>query len=340
MRENPNPDFSEEDRNRFREARIQIRNEFRGLDEHQQYMNAFSRLLKWDPLRRVLMLGTDQRDQFIPILKNGIAAMLTQAGSVLDVGCGDGQTFTLLADAIPAGSAINAIEPNPEFLKSFDARLTQQTNLQKGILRCAPFSPAVLKNGDLAGSKHDLILVIHALYFFDNLEASLLSIYEALAPGGAALVVFADEQTAYTGLSYRAYMQAAGKAGRAEEHAKLCRNRLRLFAQDQAGAGTLTGLITRSFGGAGARIDVQRQQTRLYGHSLSDIIALCNIAGLEPVASTEKFEAAADLIEHSPKTADFRIETDPKSVRYGMFSVSQPQIVASIRKPRELRAGG
>jgi SAM-dependent methyltransferase len=332
MSENPNTDFSEEDRNRFREARIQIRNEFNGLDEHQQYMNAFSRLLKWDPLRRVLMLGTDQRDRFIPILKNGIAATLTQAGSVLDVGCGDGQTFALLSDAIPAGSTINAIEPNPEFLKSFDARLTQQARLRKGSLRCAPFAPALLTNGDLAGLKHDLILAVHVLYFFENLEASLLSIYEALAPGGTAFVVFADEHVAYTGVSYRAYMQTAGKIELAEGHAELCRNRRALFALDQAQAGSLTRLIESTFGDAGARIDVQRQETRLYGHSLSDIIALCNIAGLEPVVNTEKFEAAADLIEHSPKTADFRVETDPKSPRYGMFSVLQPQIVAVIRK--------
>jgi SAM-dependent methyltransferase len=329
---NSNTAFTEQDRNRFREARVLVQNEFRGLDEHQQYMNAFSRLLKWDPLRRVTMLGTDQRDQFVPIIKSGISATLTQAGSVLDIGCGDGQTFALMSDAIPAGSTIHAIEPNPEFLKSFEARLAQQTGLRKGDPRCAPFSPELFKNGDFAGSRHDLILVIHALYFFDNLETSLLSIYEALTPGGTAFVVFADEQAAYTGLSYRAYMRAAGKTDLAEEHAELCRNRLRLFAQDQAGTGSLTGLINRAFGDAGVDIDVQRQETRLYGHSLGDIIALCNIAGLEPVVNTEKFEAAADLIEHSPKTADFRIEIDPKSPRYGMFSVSQPQIIASIRK--------
>jgi SAM-dependent methyltransferase len=329
---NASTTFTEEDRNRFREARILIRNEFGGLDEHQQYTNAFSRLLKWDPLRRVPMLGTDQRDQFVPIIRSGIAANLTQAASVLDIGSGDGQTFALISGAILAGSTIDAIEPNAEYLKSFDARLTQQARLRKGNLRCAPFTPDLLKNGDAAGPRHDLILVIHALYFFDNLETSLLSIYEALAPGGAVFIVFADEQTAYTGLSYRAYMRATGKTDLAEDHAELCRNRRTLFAQDQAKAGTLTDLINRSFGDAGAHIAVQRQETRLYGHSHSDIIALCNIAGLEVVLSTDKFEAAADLIEHSPAVADFRIEADPTSVRYGMFSVLQPQIVATVRK--------
>jgi SAM-dependent methyltransferase len=310
-----------------------VQNEFRGLDEHQQYMNAFSRLLKWDPLGRLPMLGTDQRDQFVPIIKGGIAAALSRVGSVLEIGCGDGQTFALIADAIPTESAIHAIEPNAEYLKSFGARLTQQARLQKGTLLCAPFAPNLLGNGDFAGSTHNLILAVHVLYFFESLEASLLSIYEALAPGGAAFMVFADEQTAYTGQSYRAYMRAIGKTELANGHAELCRNRLRLFAQNQTGAGTLTRLIESTLGDTGTGIEIRRQETRLYGHSLSDIIALCNIAGLEAVASTEKFDAAADLIEHSPSAVDFRIESDPENIRYGMFSVAQPQIVAAIRKP-------
>jgi SAM-dependent methyltransferase len=332
MRESPNPDFTEEDRNRFREARILTRNEFSGLDEHQQYMNAFSRLLKWDPLQRVPMLGTDQRDQFVPTIKSGIAAAVSQAGPVLDIGSGDGQTFALISDAIPAGSVVNAIEPNDEYVKSFDARLTNQTLLQKGTLRCAPFRPELLRNGDLAGSNHQLILAVHVLYFFENLEASLLSIYEALSPGGAAFIVFADEQTAYTGQCYRSYLQAIGKTELADDHAELCRNRLRLFAQDQTATGTLADLIARSFSDTRARIEIQRQETRLYGHSISDIIALSNLTGLAAFPSVDKFDAGAVLIEHSPKSVDFRVECDPDAVRYGMFSVLQPQIVAVIRK--------
>jgi len=53
---------------RFDEAMDIIANEFTALDTHQQYRNPSSRLLKWDPLGRVLMLGTDQRDLFVPEL--------------------------------------------------------------------------------------------------------------------------------------------------------------------------------------------------------------------------------------------------------------------------------
>jgi hypothetical protein len=50
----------------FDEALELVRNEFEGLDTQRQYRNAFARLLKQDPLGRVLMMGTDQRDMFVP----------------------------------------------------------------------------------------------------------------------------------------------------------------------------------------------------------------------------------------------------------------------------------
>jgi SAM-dependent methyltransferase len=325
--------LAEEDRNRFREALVLVRNEFTGLGAHEQYMNAFSRLLKWDPLGRVTMMGTDQRDQFVPVIKSGIAANLPRAGSVLDIGCGDGQTFSLIADAIPAGSVINGIEPNEEFLKSFEARLADRTNLKKGSLLCSPFTPEILaQHRTLAGSTYDLITIIHVLYFFENLEASLLAIYDALSTGATAFIVFADELAAYTGLAFRAFLNAIGENRMAEQHAETCRKRLKLFATDQTAPGTLSDLISRNLVDTKALIEIQRQETRLYGHSLTDIIALCNITGLEAYLGLDKFDAAADLIEHEPESVDFRIENDPGSPRYGTLSVSQPQIVAVMRK--------
>ena len=53
----------------FDEALEFVCNQFEGLDSPRQYFNGFSRLLKTDPLQRVLMMGTDQRDMFIPKLR-------------------------------------------------------------------------------------------------------------------------------------------------------------------------------------------------------------------------------------------------------------------------------
>ena len=84
----------------FAEALELVRNEFEGLDPHRQYRNAFARLLKPDPLGRVLMMGTDQRDMFVPELRRAIEASVPRDGHIFDFGAGDGQTFALVADSV------------------------------------------------------------------------------------------------------------------------------------------------------------------------------------------------------------------------------------------------
>ena len=108
-------------------------NEFTGLDPHDQYHNAFSRLLKWDPLGRVLMLGTDQRDQFIPELRRAIADFVPAAGAVFDFGCGDGQTLALAIDAFPAGTRISFEDPNPDYIARYRRMVASRSNLELGV---------------------------------------------------------------------------------------------------------------------------------------------------------------------------------------------------------------
>ena len=71
---------------RFDEALELVLNEFTGLDAARQYHNAFARLLTPDPLDRVLMMGTDQRDLFVPVLRTTIASSVPTGGHVLDFG--------------------------------------------------------------------------------------------------------------------------------------------------------------------------------------------------------------------------------------------------------------
>ena len=85
-------------------------NEFENLDPHRQYHNAFARVLKPDPLRRVLMMGTDQRDLFVPLLRRAVGNYVPPAGHIFDLGAGDGQTFGYVADAVPAGTTV-ALRP-------------------------------------------------------------------------------------------------------------------------------------------------------------------------------------------------------------------------------------
>src|SRR5215831_6793212 len=118
----------------FDEALELVRNEFEGLDTHRQYRNAFARLLKPDPLGRVLMMGTDQRDMFAPELRRVIEESVPSDGHIFDFGAGDGETFALVAASVPKGTCVSIEEPNPEYLNNYVAFLKTQAHLQCGVV--------------------------------------------------------------------------------------------------------------------------------------------------------------------------------------------------------------
>ena len=123
----------------FDDALELVRNEFEGLDPHRQYRNAFARLLKPDPLGRVLMMGTDQRDMFVPELRRVIDTSVPNDGHIFDFGAGDGQTFALVADSVPQGTQVSIEEPNPEYLASYRAFLKTKAHLRPAIALAAEF---------------------------------------------------------------------------------------------------------------------------------------------------------------------------------------------------------
>ena len=315
-------------RDQFRDARLMVAHEFRGLDTHDQYYNAFARVLKRDPLERVAMLGTDQRDQFVPVLRRLIAEGGDAPRRILDIGCGDGQTFALIADTVPAGSTIDLIDPNEDYVRAYTDRVAAMPNLTLGAAHALPFVPDTDDSfySPALDRGYDLILAIHALYFFADLDACLADIGARLAPGGTAIIVFADEWVSYTGLCYRAFLRSRGEDTLAQAHADLCQQRLTLL---RGSAGAPPAVAARWQGGA----SVHPQPTRLYGHTLADLIALGNIAGLSLFEKAEKFNVIADLLEHAPGEIDLRIETE-SGPRQGMLSVAQPQIVCAVTKTR------
>src|SRR5262245_62489018 len=91
----------------FDEALELVLNEFEGLDTHRQYRNAYARLLKPDPLGRVLMMGTDQRDMFVPELRRAIEGCVPRNGHIFDFGAGDGETLALVAALVAMGTVVS-----------------------------------------------------------------------------------------------------------------------------------------------------------------------------------------------------------------------------------------
>jgi SAM-dependent methyltransferase len=311
---------------RFDDALEITKNEFRSLDAHAQYANAFARLLKWDPLDRVAMLGTDQRELFVPVLKDLIRAprrATSGSFSFFDIGCGDGQTFALVADELPDAATGVFLDPNAYYLAQSEATVHAAGYLKVGRSICAPFLPdtAVEVPGGF-----DVILAIHVLYYFDDLRASLARIYELLKPGGAAFIVFADEKTAYTGQALRAYHRndAAFLSGFDET----CDLRRRLLLP----GAELQIYLDARFPASRARVRSEVQASRLYGHTIGDILALSLITGLDRVETPAKFDAMMELIRTQPETIGLRIERGRDPAREGMLSVVQSQVVVELRR--------
>ena len=325
-------DFAAEHAARFDDALELAKNEFKSLDADAQYTNAFARLLKWDPLDRVAMLGTDQRELFIPVLKPLIRAQrsaTSDAFSFFDIGCGDGQTFALVADELPDAATVVILDCNAYYLSQYETAVRASGRLQVGQSICAPFLPdtRVEEPGGF-----DLILAIHVLYYFDESLESLVRIYALLKPGGAAFIVFADEKTAYTGQALRAYHRAAGDAAFLAAFDETCDRRRRLLLPDAAGMCELQSHLDERFPASRARLRSEVQASRLYGHTLTDILALSLITGLDRVETLAKFDAVMDLLRTQPEAVGLRIERGGNPAREGMFSVVQSQVVVEIRR--------
>ena len=317
----------------FDEALELVRNEFEGLDPHRLYRNAFSRLLKPDPLGRVLMMGTDQRDLFIPELRPVIETSVPTGGHIFDFGAGDGQTFALVADSVPQGTRILLEEPNPEYLANYCAFLKTRAHLRPGLTLAAGFDEidaAAAESGEKLPSDGsiDLGLAMHMLYFVNDLAASVARMVRFLKPDGVLFVVVTDETVGYTGLALERFVERGGETGDNARYLSDIAERRRLLGPPAEGGGAIAEVLAAA--GTPVEIRVVRQPSRLYGHNLADLIALSAIALLASIEGLENFEAATALLRQNPEAADLRIED--KGARKGMWSVTQPQWVATLRR--------
>jgi SAM-dependent methyltransferase len=280
------------------------------------------------------MMGTDQRDMFVPELRRAIEATVPRDGHIFDFGAGDGQTFALVADAVPNGTRVSIEEPNPDYLAGYTAFLRTQAHLRCGMALATGFEdidPAAARPAQalLEDGSVDLALALHMIYFLNDLPSSVTRMVRFLKPGGALFVVVTDETVGYTGRVLKSFIEGGGETGDNARHLAVIAERRRLLGSPAEGGG-----IGEMLGAAGvpADIEVQRQPSRLYGHNLADLIALSSIAVLAGVEGLAKFEAAAALLRHTPEAVDLRIEDD--GPRLGMWSVTQPQWVAVLRRAR------
>src|ERR1051325_10390415 len=251
----------------FDEALELVRNEFPGRDLHRQSHNAFARLLKPDPLGRVLMMGTDQRDMFVPELRRVIETSLPGDGQIFDFGAGDGQTFALVADSVPHGTRVSIEEPNPEYLANYRAFLKTKTHLQPGIALAAEFD-AIDAAAESSGEKLppdrtiDLGLALHMLYFVNDLAASITRMVRFLKPGGVLFIVVTDETVGYTGRALKSFIEHGGDSGDNARHLSVITERRHQLGLPAEGGGAIAEVLDAA--GTPVEIDVGRQPSRLY----------------------------------------------------------------------------
>jgi len=308
-----------------------VGNEFESLDPYRQYHNSFARVLKPDPLRRVLMLGTDQRDLFVPLLRRAVGTYVPPAGQIFDFGAGDGQTFAHVADAVPAGTTVSIEEPNPAYLAAYQAFLERQPHLRPGPALGVGIDD--LGNAAAAGelpeqASIDLALGLHMIYFAADVPATLRIILGLVKPGGALFSVVTDEETAYCGVVLRTFTESGGDTGINDAYLAAIDERRRLMAPESEGGGELAAVMRAH--GIDVEVKSVRQPSRMYGHTLADLLAIANISVLTNVAGTQKFDSAAKTLRDHPEEIDLRIETD--GPRAGMWSVVQPQWVTEVRR--------
>jgi len=178
------------------------------------------------------------------------------------------------------------------------------------------------------GSVH-LGLALQMLFFVADLERGLARMARFLSANGALFIVLADESEGYTGRALRAFIDAGGDTGAAENHLAAIDERRRLLDPRQDG-GSLLGCLRRDLPDRRHRVAIVRQPSRLYGHTLADVIALSAITVLGTIEGVEKFASVRCLLEERPEEVDLRIEDD--GPRAGMLSVTQPQWVVRLER--------
>ena len=223
--------------------------------------------------------------------------------------------------------------PNPVYLAAYVAYLKGLPHLQHGFTVAASLDDledaTALSAIDLPEEQSvDLALGMHMIYFATDLAASVARIVRFVKPGGAFFSVVADEATAFGGCMLRAFIEAGGDTGNNDGLLAAIEERLRLLAPDEEGGGGLTEVLRAA--GADVEMSAVRQPSRLYGHSLADLLAMANIGSLVNVPGVRKFEVAAKTLRDRPEEIDLRVETE--GPRIGMWSVAQPQWVTQVRR--------
>lgn len=327
-------------RDKLDHARRLARLAFRGLSPQDAYDLAFyGHFLTGDPLGRVpTFLGTNQRDTIRPAIERTFRD-LPDDGLVVDLAAGDGAT---VLPAIPSDvrARFVLVEPSPEAVGDYLLAIEEAPNLEMAGLPLAVEADGLEGNQvweEATDGGFDLALCIHGIYFLD-VHRVLAALYRRLRPGGAILIVYADERRGLTGAAIDHHLRRIGRDDQAEEF--LARLRARdLLLSAEVGPGTVTALLD-SEGEVPPVVSVDIIESAAFAPTLQGLSAIGLISGLSYIGEEgdgpmdeSKASALIDVLAHDPERVQFGIVEDPDDPRCGLFRASQPQRVVAIRRP-------
>jgi len=325
--------------------------EFRSLNGSEVHEAAFSRILKANPYavfqvpntapnRDVIMLGTDQRDYFVPLVREE-AQRLSDGDPVFDIGCGDGQTTARAFENIQCKPVANILDPTEAYIAEYEKLIdTGMVPLRKGQSFVEGIDALMDRSteDDTVQSllnSHALCLALHSLYFSADTTRFLNFVLDCLRIGGRAIVVFADEKSGFSGTLARLYYEARDQAAGDDRRRKIER-RFELFGigdepitARQSTAALRKGLKRSDF----QVLAANRHESRMYGNDLGDILALGFIADLGEIEHTphdQRIAFVSETLFRNPERFDLALETD--GIRTNMLSVLQPQYYFCIEK--------
>lgn len=323
--------------------------ELAGRNANEIYELCFSRLTRPDPsslFRRqdlskalnetVLMMGTDQRDLFAPLLRSK-AQFLKAGDRIADLGCGDGQTSKHLWAEVGCPVDVDLLDTNPSYLAAHKALIGLYQNVRLMDDTQAGFDEWIDSGEAIGTSKYKLILLLHSIYFTKDLKGLLQHLIDRLEPGAEVLLVFADELQGYTGKVACNHLRKIDGA-LASAYERRIRERHAIFCIE--GGSTNLSLRTERLHAELNRQDVdcvyfETQHSRIYGAALTDILAAAFITGLasmSDVAIGQKVREVRDLLAGDPDSIGLAVEAAGPRTRW--LSVLQPQHVVILRKHR------
>jgi SAM-dependent methyltransferase len=319
---------------------------FDGMTNAEAYVEVFhNRLMKPlpDTEKTGEYWGSSSRADFYPYLRKTLSELCTKKGEIkiLDVGAGSGEMIEHVIKNYPA--ILTAIEPNPLMLKSY-LKAVHRNNLKLHgtysgqVQDIYPHNYAQHWFASL--EKQDLVLASHMIYGLTSAssdneiypETDLITflsvLYEKLSDNGTIFLVYAIGENTLLGeaalncMKYRDDNYAANVRkiwqARTELLEKgIAKQQLDLIHPDFECE--FASYITRS---------------NIYGDRIEDIAAYCILGEL-----TEIDNSPFDLkkLIHNFKyvknhAGEFQLHQVPSGQREGMYAVSTPQVVCTIKK--------